>query len=79
MPDAVLYALVLVVALACPLHMWWANRRGKRALCCPPRRAGDPGADLDALRARQREVEARIAELDIDAPAAPTAGAHKAA
>ena len=76
MPDAVVYALVLVVALACPVHMWWANRRGKRALCCAPRRQAEPRADLDALRSRQREVEARIAELDIDAPAAPTTGAH---
>lgn len=71
MPDAVLYALIAVAALACPAHMWWANRRGKRPLCCPPRRHTEEGpADVEALRARQREVEARLAELDVDAPAA---------
>ena len=70
MPDVALYALILVAALACPVHMWWANRRGKRALCCPPRRGGQKPADLEALRTREREVEARLAEFELDAPAA---------
>jgi hypothetical protein len=53
MPDALLYALVLVAALACPGHLWWVDRRGKRPLCRLPKR--EPAArDVDALPGRRR-------------------------
>lgn len=63
--------IVLIVAvaagLACPLHMWWMNRQGKRAACCPPRRQADPGTDAAALHERRAQIEARLAEFeDVD-------------
>jgi hypothetical protein len=68
MPDALLYTLVLVAALACPVHMWWAHRRGRRPVCCAPQRRPTP-RDLEALRELRAHIEARIAEFDTDAPA----------
>ena len=65
MPDALFYALLLAAVLACPAHMWWANRRGHRPACCPPRRQDSP-QDLDGLLERRRNIEARLAELDTD-------------
>lgn len=53
-----LLLVVLAAALACPLHMLWAMRRGERPLCCPPRTPSDE----DALRERQRALAAQIAE-----------------
>jgi hypothetical protein len=49
---------VAAVALACPLHMLWRMRQGRRA-CCPPARGGAEAA----LRERQRELGARIESL----------------
>jgi hypothetical protein len=62
MPDALFYALILAAVLVCPVHMWWANRRGHRPACCPPKRE-QPAQDLDALLERRRNIEARLAEL----------------
>ncbi len=53
-----LLIVAIAAALTCPLHMLWAMRRGKRPLCCPPRRT----SDADALRERQRALAAQIAE-----------------
>jgi hypothetical protein len=49
---------VAAVALACPLHMLWRMRQGRRA-CYPPARS-DAAA---ALRERQRELGSRIESL----------------
>ncbi len=54
--STALLVLVVAAALACPLHMLWAMRRGKRAACCPPRR----GDDVEALRARQQALAAEL-------------------
>lgn len=72
MSDALLVGLVVVAALACPLHMWWMHRRGKRAACCPPQR-DHAWTDVAALRARRDELEAQLAEFDLadEAPATP--------
>ena len=70
MPDALFYALVLVAGLACPVHMWWAQRRGKRAACCPPKRQPAP-QELDELLARRSHVEAQIAAVENTATAKP--------
>jgi hypothetical protein len=70
--EPLLIGLILVAALACPLHMWWAHRRGKQAVCCPPRKA-EPALpdDIESLRARRREVEAQLAEFEVHAGQAP--------
>ena len=72
MSDALLVGLVVVAALACPLHMWWMHRRGKRAACCPPQH-DHASTDVAALRARRDELEAQLAEFDLadEAPATP--------
>lgn len=46
-----------VVARACPLHMWWARRRGRRAACCPP---ADRTPDAATLEARKRALAAEL-------------------
>ncbi len=73
MPDLLLYAVVLIAALACPIHMWWAQRRGRLAACCPPGRDSRP-QDLEALRARRAEVEAQLSEFDVTATSTGAAG-----
>mgnify|MGYP000129582598 CR=1 FL=1 len=75
MSQTLLTGLVVVAALACPLHMWWMNRRGKRAACCPPRKDERP-MDIAALRARRDEIEAQLAEHDI-ADRTPAAGVRR--
>jgi hypothetical protein len=68
--EPVLIGLVVVAALGCPLHTWWSHGRGRQAACCPPRGADTEATEtLDALRARRRDVEARLAEFEMDAPA----------
>ena len=66
--EPLVVGLVVAAGLACPLHMWWAHRRGKQAACCPPRRTQTAlPDDLDGLRARRREVEAQLAEFEVHA------------
>ncbi|MGH2945285.1 MAG: hypothetical protein ACRDPC_03305 [Solirubrobacteraceae bacterium] len=57
MSTAVAIAIA-AVALACPAHMLWRMRQGRRA-CCSPARSDAPAA----LRERQRELGARIESL----------------
>jgi hypothetical protein len=64
MELALLVAAVLVAGLACPAMMWWQRRRGREAACCAPASVRDERSELEALRERQRELAARIAELD---------------
>ena len=61
MSTALLIALVIVAAAACPLHMWRQQQRGRQAGCCPPsRRNAEPTGDLDSLRARQEALGRQI-------------------
>ena len=64
MSEALLVGLIVVAALACPLHMWWMHRRGKQAACCPPTRDQAPD-DVASLRERRAEIEAQLAEFDV--------------
>ena len=61
--------LVLAVAagLACPLHMLWTMRRGKRSACCPPHKH----SQVDALRDRQTALATLIAASAGEATAPP--------
>jgi hypothetical protein len=63
--DVLLIGLVVVAALVCPLHMWWMSRRGKSAACCPPP-SDDAPTDVASLRARRREIEARLEEFEVE-------------
>ncbi len=56
--------IAAAAALACPLHMLWATRRGKRSACCPPRTS----SDLARLRTRQRALGAQIASTAESVP-----------
>ena len=75
MSQTLLTGLVLVAVLACPVHMWWMNRRGKRPACCPPRKESAP-MDVTALRARRQEIEAQLAEFDVEGAPAHSASAE---
>jgi hypothetical protein len=61
--STVVFAAGAVAALACPAHMLWQMRRGRRASCMP---AQPQENSVEALRRRQRDLEARIAELSVD-------------
>jgi len=63
--------LALAAASLCPLHMFWQHRRGRQPACCPPdRRSSDDQGEseemdeLIALRRRQAELAARIADFE---------------
>ena len=58
--NTVLLAVVAGAAVACPVHMLWQMRRGRGATCGP---APSREHDLAAVRRRQRDLEARIAEV----------------
>jgi hypothetical protein len=57
--SAVVLAVAAVAAVACPVHMLWQMRHGRRSTCAP----ATPRDDVAALRRRQHNLEARIAEL----------------
>lgn len=60
-----LLIVAVVAALACPLQMVWAMRRGKQAACCPQRTT----SEVRSLRARQQVLCAQIAGGDSSADA----------
>jgi hypothetical protein len=55
----VLIGVVAGAGLACPLHMWWRQRRGGRACCV----SEEPAAPVER---RIETLRAQIAELDAD-------------
>jgi hypothetical protein len=58
--NTVVLAVVAAAAVACGAHMLWQMRRGRPATCgAAPSREHD----VAAVRRRQRDLEARIAEL----------------
>jgi hypothetical protein len=60
MTDWLLVVLGVAVAAICPIHIWWAHRRGSRAACCPPRTVEQPGSELEDVRARQLALSAQL-------------------
>lgn len=68
MSETLILLLALGAGAACPLHMWWSNRRGKRAACCPPKREA-PKESVEALRARQAALDRQIEALSAGQPA----------
>lgn len=60
--TTVILAVAAAAGLACPAHMWWRMRRGKRAACCPAT-AGEDGAAV-RLQRRQQALRQRLAGLD---------------
>lgn len=67
MLEAALIAAVVLGVLACPVMMW-LGRRGIGPGCammsaCTPEEQGDT---LEELRRREREVAARIAQLETE-------------
>ena len=64
MSTGILIALVVVAALACPLVMWWQNRRGRADACCMPVSSSRGKTEVGELRARQEALASRIAELE---------------
>lgn len=65
MSETLILLLALGAGAACPLHMWWSNRRGKRAACCPPKQE----ESVEALRARRSELDRQIDALSAGQPA----------
>jgi cell division protein FtsB len=68
MSTTLLVAAAVVAGAACPLHMWWQQRTGRRAACGMPVRRAASEHDVVALRARQQELAAQIAELEAHEP-----------
>jgi hypothetical protein len=69
MTDAIILGAAVVAGLACPLHMWWSNRRGRQAACCPSIRTPEGEGEIEALRARQQRLSTLIAEREASRPA----------
>lgn len=69
MPDALLIALIVVAALACPVTML-LGRRGIGPGCRTPGCGRGRGSteSLERLRARERELARRIEELECSEP-----------
>jgi len=60
MSTALLIALIVLAGVACPLHMWWQQRRGRRAACCLPTNQSHTPGDLESLRTRQEELRRQL-------------------
>lgn len=63
MSQGLVLAVALLAGLACPLHMWWSHRRGRRGACGLTRNL-DRDSQLEDLRARQQHLGALIAAHD---------------
>lgn len=68
MSTAAVIALAIVAGAACPLHMWWQQRRGRQADCCVLASRNHDASDVEALRARQHDVSNQIVELEAAEP-----------
>ncbi len=66
--TTVLLVVAVIAALACPLHMAWATRRGGNHSCCFPASS----RDVDVLHDRQARPATRIQAAS--AMNEPTAG-----
>ncbi len=62
MPTEIALGLIVLVALACPVHMLWRMRRRREPACGVTARP-----DLEALRSRQRALEEEIARREASA------------
>jgi hypothetical protein len=77
METALLVLAVAVAGLACPAAMWWQRRRGREAACCVPARSGavsrqdEQPSSLEELRAYERSLAARLAELEREQEVVP--------
>lgn len=60
MSQTVVLGLAVVAGLACPLHMWWSHRRGRRAACLASV-APAAESELEALSRRQAQLRALVA------------------
>lgn len=70
--SGALFAIVVVAALACPLHMLWHARRHRGA--APGCRAPADNRDVAGLRARRQAVADELARRQApEQPAAPPA------
>jgi hypothetical protein len=70
METALLVLAVAAAGLACPAMMWWQRRRGREAAGCVPARPRavseqrELPSSLEELRAYERSLAARLAELE---------------
>jgi hypothetical protein len=59
--STIILGAAAAVAVACPAHVLWQMRRGRRPSCAPVR---SDESGVEALRQRQRDLHSRIAELN---------------